>query len=376
MLGEELNIIKFKREMEQMISKNALNLKRLNEILQHLHDVNVDLACLQRTKIGICVNSVRKTFKNNQHIASLTADLIRKWKKIAKEQFSSHSSLSATGSSNNRVAAPVSPNTSSTATSNSGDDCQVIGEKAVSKGEDAGRALKRQRVDDAEQLARSDSSSSVSGSNHAGQSRAGDLDFDNPDFFHATQKQISTSQQEARKKARLEQQYEESLTETRRKSIELLKEALTFEPDDKNAVRLAIEIEACVFDEQGADDKHYKAKIRSRVMNLRDKNNPNLLKSVILGSLSPKKFARMAAEEMASEHLKAERRSIEEESFLERQARNPTAGLPKSGLFPCAECGQQETYYQVAQERLEGDHEPVTVTSVFCDECGHSWKAL
>lgn len=87
MLTEELNVIKFKREMEQMLEKNALNLKRLNDILQHLHDININLACLQRTKIGICVNNVRKTFKNNALIASLTADLIKKWKKVAKEEF-------------------------------------------------------------------------------------------------------------------------------------------------------------------------------------------------------------------------------------------------------------------------------------------------
>uniref|UniRef100_A0A915KI58 TFIIS N-terminal domain-containing protein n=1 Tax=Romanomermis culicivorax TaxID=13658 RepID=A0A915KI58_ROMCU len=87
MSTDELNIIKYKREMEQMIVKNILNLKRLSEILSHLNSVNVDLACLQRTKIGVCVNNVRKTFKNNAQIFQSTADLIKKWKKVAKEQF-------------------------------------------------------------------------------------------------------------------------------------------------------------------------------------------------------------------------------------------------------------------------------------------------
>ena len=86
MHGEELNVIKFKREMEQMINKNALNLKRLLEILTHLQSVEIDLSCLQRTKIGVSVNNIRKTFKTEQ-ISSTTANLIRKWKKIAKEEF-------------------------------------------------------------------------------------------------------------------------------------------------------------------------------------------------------------------------------------------------------------------------------------------------
>lgn len=58
-------------------------------------------------------------------------------------------------------------------------------------------------------------------------------------------------------------EYLEKLTDTRRKSIELLQDALTFEPDDKNAVRLAMEIEGAVFEDCGSDDKHYKVTLFS-----------------------------------------------------------------------------------------------------------------
>jgi len=60
----------------------------------------------------------------------------------------------------------------------------------------------------------------------------------------------------------------------------------------------------------------------------------------------------------------------------ERRARDPTLGMAKTDQYVCPECQDKDAYFKTEQERLEGEHEPVTVTSVYCAKCGHSWKIL
>ena len=47
----------------------------------------------------------------------------------------------------------------------------------------------------------------------------------------------------------------------------------------------------------------YKAQVRSRVFNLKDKKNPSLRENVLCGVIKPEKLAVMTSEEMASDEV-------------------------------------------------------------------------
>ncbi|KAF6769917.1 hypothetical protein AHF37_12027 [Paragonimus kellicotti] len=59
---------------------------------------------------------------------------------------------------------------------------------------------------------------------------------------------------------------------------------------------LAIRIESAIFDIFNSTDSKYKQRVRTRVMNLRDSNNPNLRLNVLMGHVNPEKLASMTSE--------------------------------------------------------------------------------
>ena len=59
---------------------------------------------------------------------------------------------------------------------------------------------------------------------------------------------------------------------------------------------LAIQIENAIFNLFKSTDKNYKQRIRTRVMNLRDSNNPNLRINVFMGTVPPERLATMTSE--------------------------------------------------------------------------------
>jgi transcription elongation factor S-II len=88
----------------------------------------------------------------------------------------------------------------------------------------------------------------------------------------------------------------------------------TLDPEE-----LAKRIENRLFEfHRGTTDK-YKAALRSRVFNLRDKKNHALRENVLTGAVSAEKFATMTTEEMASEEMKKTREAFTKESILEHQ---------------------------------------------------------
>lgn len=338
MLQQELNVIKLKREMEQMLSKNAVNMKRLNEILETLRTMEIDLEILRKTKIGVCVNNVRKTFKNSKEIAKTTAELIRKWKKIAKEEFRPKLSESDSGCV---AQSPInSPSTEN------GDDSSSTSQNdhpysAPDNSKEKTPRSRKQKI-------------SPSTDSNPEQS-SGDDDEGNEESLKLPRNAM------------------------RRKSIDLLEEALKGDAggngNTKNFLQIAVEVESYVYKEHpDPADKKYKAKIRSRVMNLRDKNNPEFRKNVLEGDLKPDQVAKMSVEEMASAQLKKLRQSIEEETIKERELKDATVDLAQSTMFVCPGCSERDTSYTITQDRLEGEYEPVAVTLILCNQCGHRWK--
>ena len=62
-------------------------------------------------------------------------------------------------------------------------------------------------------------------------------------------------------------------------------------------------IEDKIFEKFKQTNPKYKAQVRSRVFNLRDKKNPSLRENVLCGVIRPEKLAVMTSEEMASDEV-------------------------------------------------------------------------
>uniref|UniRef100_A0A3P9K8V0 Transcription elongation factor n=1 Tax=Oryzias latipes TaxID=8090 RepID=A0A3P9K8V0_ORYLA len=116
-------------------------------------------------------------------------------------------------------------------------------------------------------------------------------------------------------------------------------------------------------------DMKYKNRVRSRISNLKDMKNPNLRRTVLCGSVSPERMAKMTAEEMASDELKEMRKNLTKEAVRDHQM--ATTGGTQTDLFTCGKCkGKCCTYTQVQTRSAD---EPMT-TFVFCNQCGNRWK--
>lgn len=82
---------------------------------------------------------------------------------------------------------------------------------------------------------------------------------------------------------------------------------------------LAVRIEAKLFEFHHSTNDKYRAAVRSRVFNLRDKKNLALRENVLTGAVSPEKFALMTAEDMASDEMKNMREKFTKAAILEHQ---------------------------------------------------------
>lgn len=160
--------------------------------------------------------------------------------------------------------------------------------------------------------------------------------------------------------------------EVRLKSVQMILTALrhaelpdgTLDPEE-----IAINVEEKLFTvHKGTGDK-YKAALRSRVFNLRDKKNPALRENVLTGVVKPEKFAVMTSEEMASDEVREMRDKFNKAAILEHQM-SVQQGTP-SDMFKCGKCGKKNCTYTQLQTR--SSDEPMT-TFVFCLECGNRWK--
>ena len=67
---------------------------------------------------------------------------------------------------------------------------------------------------------------------------------------------------------------------------------------------LAEIIEDTIFEKNRQTNPKYKAQVRSRVFNLKDKKSPALRENVLCGVIKPEKIAVMTSEEMASDEVK------------------------------------------------------------------------
>ncbi|KAM4571388.1 transcription elongation factor A protein 2 isoform 1-T1 [Fundulus diaphanus] len=159
----------------------------------------------------------------------------------------------------------------------------------------------------------------------------------------------------------------------RTKSRELLVAALQT-GDDFRAIgvdceHLAAQIEDRIFQEFKSTDMKYKARLRSRISNLKDQKNPELRRNVLCGNISPERIASMSAEEMASAELKQIREALTKESIREHQLSK--VGGTETDMFICSKCHSKNCTY--TQVQIRSADEPMT-TFVLCNGCGNRWK--
>ncbi|KCZ76872.1 transcription elongation factor S-II, partial [Anncaliia algerae PRA109] len=107
--------------------------------------------------------------------------------------------------------------------------------------------------------------------------------------------------------------------------------------------------------------------LKSKVLNLKDKNNKSLCKNVYERSISAEKFVFMSIDEMKSEELKKIESNMQKNILLEMQIPQIKG---ETDMFQCGKCGKRECSYRQLQTRSAD--EPMT-TFVTC-VCGHRWK--
>lgn len=145
------------------------------------------------------------------------------------------------------------------------------------------------------------------------------------------------------------------------KSMDLFKSVL------EEDVELAEDLEEALFDEFTAVNADYKAKVRSKYLNL--KQNKSLKEQLLTGTLTPSRFVEMTAAEMASADLKEADAASQAKALRDTQAAQDTEA--ETDQFKCGRCGKRRCKYYQLQTRSAD--EPMT-TFVTCVNCGNRWK--
>jgi len=278
------------------------------EMLKILGGMEISVEILQKTRIGMIVNDLRKKTEKGE-LATAAKNLIKNWKKVLDAKTKNGKPDHQSSASLPRI---------DSASSNLSD-----------------------------MNSRDGSESGLTSSQGSGSGRTTDL--------RQTQFPQSNSMDDYRKKCR-----------------EMLLNALkwTDMPDGTlDPELLAEKIELHLFEIYKTNNDKYKASVRSRIFNLRDKKNLELRENVLTGVVSPERFAKMTAEEMASKDMKSMRQKFTKEAIGEHQM--STEGGTATDMFKCGKCGKKNCTYTQVQTRSAD--EPMT-TFVYCRECGNRWK--
>lgn len=307
----EQDVLEIGRQLEKLVSEGQAENATAADLLKNLKRLPITLSVLQKTRIGMSVNAIRKAATDDD-IKALATALVKAWKKLLEiktEQFKKKQKAS------NSIKSSASTELNTP-----------------------------KQVENYDKPAPADSPSSP---------QSPDM---SPDYEENEENTIlppQTGDIEMRKKCR-----------------EMIKTSLVC--DERPAfdgTALAANLEEAIFVELSDQEPKYKNRIKSRVLNLRDKNNPDLRISFIDGDITSRQFAIMTSEEMASKELNEERKRLAKEAFNDHQV--ATQSGTKSTMMKCGKCGKRNVSYNQLQTR--SSDEPMT-TFCFCNECGHRWK--
>ncbi|XP_009779340.1 transcription elongation factor TFIIS-like [Nicotiana sylvestris] len=142
--------------------------------------------------------------------------------------------------------------------------------------------------------------------------------------------------------------------------------------DEVNACdpnRVAVQVETAMFERWGRSNGAQKFKYRSIMFNIKDPNNPDFRRKVLIGQIPPRSITELTPEEMASEERQKQNEKIKEKALF-----NSERGLPaqaSTDKFKCGRCRKNQcTYYQMQTRSAD---EPMT-TYVTCVNCQNRWK--
>ncbi|XP_054615848.1 transcription elongation factor A N-terminal and central domain-containing protein-like isoform X1 [Dunckerocampus dactyliophorus] len=170
-------------------------------------------------------------------------------------------------------------------------------------------------------------------------------------------------------------------TSVRAKCVQLLVSALSPEPCDLGkATVLAAEVERHIHRLHARNQVKYKARVRSKVANLKNPKSGHLRRGLLGGSLAPEVFARMSAEEMACDELRRLRREYSSRGVSERQLPRGEEGTETRKIH-CERCGRSNCRVtQVNRGALflpawvrRGGPDDDAMTFVTCGGCGRQW---
>ncbi|WOL16328.1 hypothetical protein Cni_G25115 [Canna indica] len=141
------------------------------------------------------------------------------------------------------------------------------------------------------------------------------------------------------------------------------------EVDACDPIRVAVYVESALFEKLGPSTGAHKQKYRSIMFNLKDSNNKDFRRRVLLGQVKPQEIVDLAPEDMASDERKLSNKQIKDKALFDCER----GGAPKATTdqFKCGRCGQRKTTYYQMQTRSAD--EPMT-TFVTCVNCNNHWK--
>ncbi|XP_035665244.1 LOW QUALITY PROTEIN: transcription elongation factor A protein 1-like [Branchiostoma floridae] len=82
-MGTEEDVLRIGRKLDKLIAKNSF--ENALDILKSLKELPMTLDILQKTRIGMSVNNLRKSSNSEEVNASLAKSLIKSWKKLLNQ---------------------------------------------------------------------------------------------------------------------------------------------------------------------------------------------------------------------------------------------------------------------------------------------------
>ncbi|XP_023578214.1 transcription elongation factor A protein 3 [Octodon degus] len=277
-MGQEEELRKSARKLEKMVARK--NTEGALELLKKLNSCPMSIQLLQRTRIGVAVNGVRKHCSDKEVVA-LAKVLIKNWKRL----------LESPGSSK-RQEREKSKKKKKKKKKERGLDCSDW------KPEAAFSPPRKKREEEPKNRRDSvDSRSSATSS-----PKRPSMERSNSSKTKAETPKTPSSP--------LTPTFAPSVCllapcyltgdSVRDKCVEMLAAALKAEDNYKdygvNCDKMASEIEDHIYQELKSTDMKYRNRVRSRISNLKDPRNPGLRRNVLSGAIPAGLIAKMTAE--------------------------------------------------------------------------------
>lgn len=146
-------------------------------------------------------------------------------------------------------------------------------------------------------------------------------------------------------------------------------EELREEADASDPYRVAVSLESAMYEKWGKSNGAQKFKYRSIMFNIKDSQNPDFRRKILLGHVKPDQVLLMTPEEMASDERQRQNKEIKDKALFDCERGGQRQA--STDQFKCGRCKKNEcTYYQMQTRSAD---EPMT-TYVTCVNCDNRWK--